>query len=107
MDNENQTKTFQTETGPRTLHVGGTVRVLGVPPDWYKNVAPNEYDETTTVLGRCVGRVYPVLRIDEYEHIWIGCLDDGTPCDDANTSIIWPLHTFAVELLEIVDYGGE
>ena len=105
MDNENRTKVFQTETGPRTLHVGGLVRVLGVPPNWYDAIAPDEYDETKAVLERCVGHVYPVLNIDEYEHVWIGCLEDGTPCDDRNTSLTWPLHTFAVELMEVVDYG--
>lgn len=93
--------TIHTLAGPQTLRVGDSVRVLGVPPLWYKDIAPGEYDETTVVLERCVGRVYPISAIDEYGTIWINCTDDGSPCTGGLD------HNFRIELFEIVTERGD
>ena len=67
------------------LQVGDTVRVLRVPPE-VDRLMP---EETREIFRRCVGQVLCIDSFDDYGHLELNVLDDGSQAPNGCHHTIW------------------
>ena len=68
-----------------SVTIGDRVRVLRVPPSVEEQM-PNE---TCQIFRRCVGQILRIDGFDDYGHLELNVMDDGSQCADYCSHTIW------------------